>query len=58
MTTPAPPPADQPDASLESGEQAPEPASSWVKDHEPPATEAERQAQETVRSVSRLEEAN
>lgn len=36
----------------------PEPGSSWVEDHEPPASEAERQAQETVRSVSRLEESN
>lgn len=36
----------------------PEPGSAWVEDHEPPASEAERQAQETVRSVSRLEESN
>lgn len=36
----------------------PPPGSEWVADHAPPATEAERQAQETVRSVSRLEESN
>lgn len=52
MTTP--PPA--PDA--EAPEPAAEPASVWVEDHEPPQDEAERQALETVRSVSRLEESN
>ena len=36
----------------------PPPASAWVEEHEPPASEAERQALETVRSVSRLEESN
>ena len=36
----------------------PPPASEWVEDHEPPSTEAERQVQETIRSVSRLEESN
>ena len=36
----------------------PEPGSAWVEDHAPPATEAERQALETVRSLSRLEESN
>ena len=36
----------------------PLPASAWVEEHAPPTTEAERQAQETVRSVSRLEESN
>ena len=39
-------------------EDPPPPASAWVEDHEPPASEAERQALETVRSVSRLEESN
>ena len=53
MTTAAPPPSepDSPDA-------APEPASVWVQDHAPPQDEAQREALETVRSVSRLEEAN
>lgn len=37
---------------------APAPASEWVQEHEPPRSEAERQAQETVRAVSRLEESN
>lgn len=36
----------------------PKPASAWVEEHAPPASEAERQAQETVRSLSRLEESN
>ena len=36
----------------------PPPASAWVEEHEPPASEAERQALVTVRSVSRLEESN
>ncbi len=39
-------------------EDPPPPGSTWVQDHEPPATEAERQAQETIRSLSRLEESN
>ena len=39
-------------------EDPPLPGSAWVQDHEPPQTEAERQAQETIRSVSRLEESN
>ena len=39
-------------------EDPPPPGSAWVRDHEPPQSEAERQAQETVRSVSRLEESN
>ncbi len=52
---------------LEVGEQAPPdgrredpppPASTWVQDHEPPADEAEREVQATIRSVSRLEESN
>ena len=36
----------------------PRPGADWVRDHEPPQSEAERQAQETVRSVSRLEESS
>ena len=36
----------------------PLPGSAWVEEHAPPTSEAERQAQETVRSVSRLEESN
>ena len=36
----------------------PPPASVWVEDHEPPTTEAEREATETVRAISRLEESN
>jgi hypothetical protein len=36
----------------------PLPGSAWVEEHAPPASEAERQAQETVRSVSRLDESN
>ena len=51
MTQPVPPPAEQPD-------HATEPASVWVEDHAPPHDEAQRQALETVRSVSRLEESN
>ncbi|MCW2680844.1 MAG: hypothetical protein JWM62_2245 [Frankiales bacterium] len=39
-------------------EDPPLPGSAWVQDHEPPRTEAERQAQETIRSLSRLEEGN
>ncbi len=54
MTTPPPPP----DVPAKRAEQPPEPGSAWVRDHEPPASEAEREAQATVRSVSRLEEAN
>jgi hypothetical protein len=50
-TAPPPPPDDR-------REDPPPPGSAWVRDHEPPADEAERQAQETVRSVSRLEESN
>ena len=38
--------------------EVPEPASVWVEDHAPPEDEAQRQALETVRSVSRLEESN
>lgn len=51
--TPADTPADTPATSS-----APPPASEWIEEHEPPSTEAERQAQETIRSVSRLEESN
>jgi len=36
----------------------PVPGAEWVQDHEPPRTEAERQAQETIRSLPRLEESN
>jgi hypothetical protein len=36
----------------------PLPGSAWVQELEPPASEAERQVQETIRSVSRLEESN
>jgi hypothetical protein len=36
----------------------PQPGAAWVQEHQPPDTEAERQAQETIRSVSRLEESN
>jgi hypothetical protein len=36
----------------------PPPGAEWVEEHEPPRTEAERQALETIRSVSRLEESN
>lgn len=54
MSTPAPPPADDPGAP----DHATEPASVWVEDHAPPEDEAQRQALETVRSVSRLEESN
>ena len=54
MTQPTPPPESDPNVPAD----APEPASSWVQDHEPATTEAERQAHETVRSVSRLEESN
>ena len=39
-------------------EDPPPPASAWVQDHEPPADEAEREVQATIRSVSRLEESN
>jgi hypothetical protein len=35
----------------------PPPGSAWVEDHVP-STEAEREAAETVRSISRLEESN
>lgn len=52
MTTP--PPAESADLP----EHATEPASVWVEDHAPPDDEAQRQALETVRSVSRLEESN
>lgn len=52
MTEPRTP--DQPDSAPE----APTPASEWVRDHEPPADEAEREVQATLRSVSRLEESN
>ena len=54
MTQPTPPPQSDPTVP----DDVPEPASEWVQDHEPPTSEAERQAQETVRSVSRLEESN
>lgn len=54
MTQPTPPPDSDPALP----DHATEPASSWVEDHEPPSTEAERQVQQTVRSVSRLEESN
>jgi hypothetical protein len=53
MSTPAPPPSEP-----EVPEPAPEPASVWVDEHAPPEDEATRQALETVRSVSRLEESN
>ena len=36
----------------------PPPGSAWVQDLDPPVTEAQRQAQETIRSLSRLEESN
>jgi hypothetical protein len=36
----------------------PPPGSVWVQDLEPPTSEAEREVQETIRSVSRLEESN
>ena len=49
--TPAEPPDPAPDG-------PPPPASEWVHDHEPPADEAEREVQATIRSVSRLEESN
>ena len=48
MTTPTPPQNDE----------VPEPGSVWVEEHEPPRDEAQREALETIRSVSRLEEAN
>lgn len=51
--TPADAPADSPAAAS-----PPTPASEWIEEHEPPSTEAERQAQETIRAVSRLEESN
>ena len=58
MSQPVPPPENDPDLLDDRRDDPPEPASSWVRDHMPPATEAERQAQETIRSVSRLEESN
>lgn len=36
----------------------PQPAAQWLEEHEQPRTEAERQVQATIRSVSRLEESN
>ena len=56
MTTPTPAP--DADGADPAAEPAAEPASVWVEDHEPPEDEAQRQALETVRSVSRLEESN
>ncbi|CAN5222262.1 hypothetical protein BH24ACT10_BH24ACT10_06020 [soil metagenome] len=64
--TESPPTAEQPDSpppaagspTNDRREDPPLPASAWVQDHEPPADEAERQAQATIRSVSRLEESN
>jgi len=49
-------PSEQPDA--EQPHDPPPPGSDWVRDHEPPADEAEREVQATIRSVSRLEESN
>ena len=59
MTQPTPPPDSDPaldDQGLP--DHATDPAAEWVRDHEPPTSEAERQVQQTVRSVSRLEESN
>jgi hypothetical protein len=55
-------PAEQPDPTAappaDHRDGPPPPASEWVHDHEPPADEAEREVQATIRSVSRLEESN
>ena len=50
-SSPAGPPDDR-------REDPPPPASAWLEEHGEPATEAEREARATVRSVSRLEESN
>jgi hypothetical protein len=57
MTQPTPPPEDALPRG-DGGDDSPRPGSDWVQEHQPPDTEAERQAQETIRSVSRLEESN
>ena len=54
--TPEQPAREQPEA--EQPLDPPPPGSDWVRYHEPPADEAEREVQATVRSVSRLEESN
>jgi hypothetical protein len=51
-------PSDGPTLPDDRREDPPPAASSWVQELDPPATEAERQVQETIRSVSRLEESN
>ena len=53
MTEPTPSPA--PD---DRRADPPPPASAWIDAHGEPSTEAEREAQETIRSISRLEESN
>jgi hypothetical protein len=64
MSQPTPPPAEHEPpldgATLPDDRRAdpPLPGSAWVAEHAPPATEAERQVQDTIRSVSRLEESN
>lgn len=45
-------------AAVDRGDAPPASNATWVADHEPPGSEAERQVLETVRSVSRLEESN
>jgi hypothetical protein len=40
------------------GDDVPEPGWAWVQDAPSPTSEAEREARETVRTVSRLEECN
>ena len=37
-------------------EDPPLPGSAWVQELDPPATDAQRQVQETIRPVARLEE--
>ena len=51
-------PTDEPVVLDDRRDDPPPPGSAWVQELDPPTSEAERQVQETIRSVSRLEESN
>ena len=58
MTQQTPPPDPEPTPPHDRRDEPPLPGSAWVQELGPPKDEAQRQAQETIRSVSRLEESN
>ena len=58
MTEPQADPTDERVVLDDRREDPPPPGSAWVQELAPPTSEAERQVQETIRSVSRLEESN